>query len=133
SIEAGVFDENKNEDASGQTKEALVVGVTDNEYAQVCPATECGLTLGDDEDTHPRLSYSVALVSGTTPECIGGKPSTRDDKDQESAPRKRKRLQHSSPARCPWKRTRRALRCPRPPSLHLISCRLFLAERDPWT
>ncbi|KAH7956367.1 hypothetical protein HPB52_008699 [Rhipicephalus sanguineus] len=53
--------------------------------------TECGLTLGTDEETHP--SPSVAFVSGATPECVSGKPSDRDDRDQDSAPRERNRLQ----------------------------------------
>lgn len=38
----------------------------------------------------------------------------------------------SSLALCPWKRTRRPLPCPRPPSLHLRPRQPFSAERDPW-
>lgn len=38
----------------------------------------------------------------------------------------------SSLALCPWKRARRPLPCPRPPSLHLRPRQPFSAERDPW-
>ncbi|KAH7971674.1 hypothetical protein HPB52_002165 [Rhipicephalus sanguineus] len=38
-------------------------------------------------------SPSMAFVSGATPECVSRKPSDRDDRDQDSAPREHKRLQ----------------------------------------
>ncbi|KAH7943932.1 hypothetical protein HPB52_013447 [Rhipicephalus sanguineus] len=78
--EVEVFGKRKDEDASGQTKEALVVEPAENENASellAVPTAECGLTLGDDEETHP--PPSVAFVSGATPECVSGKPSDRDD------------------------------------------------------
>ncbi|KAL1473224.1 hypothetical protein MTO96_038834 [Rhipicephalus appendiculatus] len=54
---------------------------------------ECGLTQGDDEDAHPALSASVALGSGTTPECVSERQSDRDDCVQDAAPTERKKLQ----------------------------------------
>ncbi|KAL1414825.1 hypothetical protein MTO96_007166 [Rhipicephalus appendiculatus] len=92
--EAEVFGESNDEGVSGQTKEALVVEPAVNESAAdllVVPTAECAPTLGDCEETHP--SPSVAFVSGATPECVGGKPSDRDNCNQGSAPRERKRLQ----------------------------------------
>lgn len=94
--EAEVFGERKDEDGGGQTGEALVVEPAENESASdllAVPTAECGLTLGPDEETHQPPSPSVVFVSGATPECVSGKPSDRDDRDQDSAPRERKRLQ----------------------------------------
>ncbi|KAL1484901.1 hypothetical protein MTO96_032302, partial [Rhipicephalus appendiculatus] len=93
--EAEVFGESKDEGASGQTEEALVVEPAENESAAdllVVPTVECGLTLCDYEETHPPSSPSVAFVSGATPDCVGVKPSDQDDCNQDSAPRERKRL-----------------------------------------
>ncbi|KAL1470664.1 hypothetical protein MTO96_040302 [Rhipicephalus appendiculatus] len=53
--EAVVFGESKDEGASGLTEEALFVEPVENESAAdllVVPM-ECGLTLGDYEETHP--------------------------------------------------------------------------------
>ncbi|KAL1470508.1 hypothetical protein MTO96_040379, partial [Rhipicephalus appendiculatus] len=94
--EAEVFGESNDEGVCGQTKEALVVEPAENEsaaYLLVVPTAECAPTLGDCEETHPPPSPSVAFVSGATPECVGGKPSDRDNCNQGSAPRERKRLQ----------------------------------------
>ncbi|KAH7957283.1 hypothetical protein HPB52_017054 [Rhipicephalus sanguineus] len=47
---------------------------------------------GDEESTHPPLSYSEVLFSGSKSECVSGGPSHRDDRDQDFAPRERKSL-----------------------------------------
>ncbi|KAL1485619.1 hypothetical protein MTO96_031816 [Rhipicephalus appendiculatus] len=57
------------------------------------PTVECGLTQGDDEDARPGPPSSVALVSGTTLECVIGKQGDWYDCDQDDAPRQRKKLQ----------------------------------------
>ncbi|KAL1467296.1 hypothetical protein MTO96_026219 [Rhipicephalus appendiculatus] len=92
--EAEVSSESKDEGVSGQTR--LVVEPAENESTAdllVVPTAECVPTLVDCEETHPPPSPSVAFVSGATPECVGGKPSDRDNRNQGSAPRERKRLQ----------------------------------------
>ncbi|KAH7943788.1 hypothetical protein HPB52_011739 [Rhipicephalus sanguineus] len=94
--EAEVFGDLKDEGGAGQTGEALVVEPAEKDSASdllAVPTAECGLTLGADEETHQPPSPSVVFVSGATPECVSGKPSERDDRDQDSAPRERKRLQ----------------------------------------
>ncbi|KAL1426875.1 hypothetical protein MTO96_000412 [Rhipicephalus appendiculatus] len=94
--EAEVFGESDDEGASGQTSEALVVEPAENESAAdllVVSTVECGLTQGDDGDAHPAPSASVALVSGTTPECVSERPSDRDDCVQVAAPTELKKLQ----------------------------------------
>ncbi|KAL1415401.1 hypothetical protein MTO96_006846 [Rhipicephalus appendiculatus] len=77
--EADVFGESRDEVASSQTKEALVVEPADTENAAdllAVSAVECGLTQGDDEDAHPGPSSSVALVCGTMPKSVKGKQVT---------------------------------------------------------
>ncbi|KAL1433544.1 hypothetical protein MTO96_012379 [Rhipicephalus appendiculatus] len=94
--EAEVFGESNDEGASGQTRESLVVEPAENESAAdllAASTVECGLTQADDEDAHPAPSASVALVSGTTPECVGERPSDRNDCVQVAAPTQRKKLQ----------------------------------------
>ncbi|KAL1420341.1 hypothetical protein MTO96_024324, partial [Rhipicephalus appendiculatus] len=94
--EAELFGESNDEGASGQTKEALVVEPAENESTAdlfAVPTVECGLTQGDDKDAHPAPSASVALVSGTTPDCVNEKPSDRDDCVQVAAPTERKKMQ----------------------------------------
>ncbi|KAH7943786.1 hypothetical protein HPB52_011737 [Rhipicephalus sanguineus] len=94
--EAEVFGDLKDEGGAGQTGEALVVEPAEKDSASdllAVPTAECGLTLGADEETHQPPSPSVVFVSGATPECVSGKPSERDDRDRDSAPRERKRLQ----------------------------------------
>ncbi|KAL1481851.1 hypothetical protein MTO96_034155 [Rhipicephalus appendiculatus] len=92
--EAEVSGESRDEGVSGHTKEVLVVEPAENGVDLLAiPTVECGLTQGDEEDAHPGPSYSVALVSGTTPECVGRKQGDWDDCEQDDAPRKRKKLQ----------------------------------------
>ncbi|KAL1482341.1 hypothetical protein MTO96_050335, partial [Rhipicephalus appendiculatus] len=92
--EAEVLGESKDEDASGKTKEALVLEAAENTPGLlVAPTPKCGLTQGRDEDTCPPPSSSVALVYGTTPEGVSEKPGDRDDCVQDAAPTERKKLQ----------------------------------------